>query len=87
MDRPDQIRNLLVNDVRDAYAPIYEDLSVILAPSKGQGESVPRPTSPLFGFLVVALIAGSLIVSYHYSALDSLIDSIQSFAHSMLKGG
>jgi len=66
MDRPDQIRNLLVNDVRDAYAPIYEDLSVILAPSKGQGESVPRPTSPLFGFLVVALIAGSLIVSYHY---------------------
>jgi hypothetical protein len=87
IDRPEQVRNLLVNEVRDAYAPVYEDLSVILAPSKGHGEKVPRPTSPLFGFLVMALIAGSLIVSYHYSALDSLMGSLQSLAHSVLKGG
>lgn len=87
MDRPDQVRNLLVNDVRDAHAAIYEDLSVILAPAKGHGEKVPRPKSPLFGFLVVVLIAGSLIVGYHYSALDSLIGSLQSLAHRLLKRG
>ena len=60
---------------------------MILAPSKSHGEKVPRPTSPLFGFLVMALISGSLIVSYHYSALDSLMGSLQSLAHSVLKGG
>ncbi len=87
MDRPDQIRNLLVNDVRDAHAAIYEDLSVILAPGKGHGEKVPRPTGPLPGILLVALLGVALIVGYHFSMLDGLMGLLQNLAHRALKGG
>lgn len=86
IDRPDQVRNLLVNEVRDAYAPIYEDLSVILVPGRGHGEKIPRPSGPLPGILLVALIAGGLLVAYHYSALDGLISDLQNLAHSAIKG-
>jgi len=30
IDRPEQLRNLLINDVRDAHPKLYEDLSVLL---------------------------------------------------------
>jgi hypothetical protein len=87
IERPEQVRNMLVNEVRDAYAAIYEDLSVILVPSRGHGEKVPRPSGPLPGILVVVLIAGALIVAYHYSALDSFISGLQNLAHNAMKGG
>jgi hypothetical protein len=85
MDRPDQVRNLLVNEVRDAHAAIYEDLSVILAPGKGHGEKVPRQTGPLPGILLLALIGGALIVGYHYSMLDGIIAILQNLGHAVLK--
>ena len=87
IDRPEQVRNLLINEVRDAYAPIYEDLSVILVPSHGHGEKITRPSGPLPGILLVALIPGGLIVAHHFSALDGLISGLQNLALSALKGG
>jgi len=87
IDRPEQVRNLLVNEVRDAHAAIYEDLSVILVPSRGHGEKVPRPSGALPLILLVALIAGAVIVGYDYSLLDNLIGGLQKFAHSAMKSG
>lgn len=86
MDRPDQVRNLLVNEVRDSHTAIYDDLSVLLAPGKGHSENVPRPTGPLPGILLVVLIGLALIVGYHYSLLDGAIKTLQNLAHSALKG-
>ncbi|MEA2647858.1 MAG: hypothetical protein QOG61_293 [Candidatus Binataceae bacterium] len=87
IDRPEQLRNLLINDVRDAHPKLYEDLSVLLIPGRGHGERIARPSNPLGGFLLVALIAGAVIVGYHYSIYDGLIRELQDLVHGAMKSG
>ena len=87
IDRPEQLRNLLINDMRDAHAKLYEDLSVLLIPGRGRGEKIARHSSPLSGILLVALIASAAIVGYHYSIYDGLILSLQHAVHSAMKRG
>lgn len=86
MDRPEQVRNLLINELRDAHANIYEDLSVILIPSREQAEKVPRAASPMPAMLIVVLVLIAAILGYRYSIYDNLIRDLQDLVHAALKG-
>ena len=78
--RPEQIRNLLINDVRDGYAAIYDDVSIILAPSRGQSEKLLREPSrmPMMTKMtVLAFVVVAAILGYHYSLYEGLIRDLQ----------
>ncbi len=83
IERPEQIRNLLINDVRDAHAAIYEDLCILLAPSRNQPEKLPHassiPTTILLTIVIVAAILG-----YRSSLYANLIRDLQDLVHSFL---
>jgi hypothetical protein len=84
IDRPEQIRNLLINDVRDAHAAIYEDLCVVLAPSRVQMEKVPRGPSQMLMMMVLAFVVVAAILGYHYSLYGSLIHDLQDRVNHFL---
>jgi hypothetical protein len=84
IDRPEQIRNILINDVRDAHAVIYEDLCMLLAPGRGQMEKVPRGPGRLWMTIVVALILAGVVVGYQYSLFDNFINYVQYAVHHSL---
>jgi len=83
IERPEQIRNLLINDVRDAHAAIYEDLCILLAPSRAQAEKLPRGSSMPTMFLL-ALVLFAAILGYHSSLYGSLIRDLRDFVHNFL---
>jgi hypothetical protein len=80
IDRPEQIRNLLINDVRDGYAAIYDEVSIILAPSRGQSEKLLREPSrmPMMTMMtVLAFVVVAALLGYHYSLYEGLIHDLQ----------
>ena len=84
MERPEQIRNLLINDVRDAHAAIYEDLCIILGPSRGQAEKLQRGPSRLPMITVLVLVLIVAVLGYHYSLHGSVISYLVDRAHNLL---
>jgi hypothetical protein len=84
IDRPEQIRNLLINDVRDAHAAIYDDLCILLAPSRAQMEKAPRGPGGVLTMMVFAFVLVAAVLGYRYSLFDTLIHSLQAHVHSFL---
>jgi hypothetical protein len=84
IERPEQIRNLLINDVRDAHAAIYEDLCMLLAPGRAQMEKAPGGPSRSVTIIAVALIVVAVVSGYHYSLFDTFINFVQYHAKHFL---
>jgi hypothetical protein len=84
IDRPEQIRNLLINDVRDAHARIYEDLCILLAPSRAEMQKMPRGPGRLVTVITLALVVVVAILGYRISFFRSLISSLEDYVHSFL---
>src|ERR1700687_5212229 len=82
IDRPEQIRNLLINDVRDSYVAIYEDFSIVIA--RTQIEKLPHGPSRMPMITVLAFVLIAAILGYHYSLYESLIHGLQNYAERFL---
>jgi len=83
IERPEQIRNLLINDVRDAHAAIYEDLCILLAPSRNQVQKLPRGSS-IPTIILLAIVLFAAILGYRSSLYGKLIRDLQDFARNFL---
>jgi hypothetical protein len=83
IERPEQIRNLLINDVRDTHATIYEDLCILLAPSRNQAQKLTRG-SPMPTMILLAIVLFVAILAYRSSLYATLIRDLQDFAHNLL---
>jgi hypothetical protein len=86
IDRPEQIRNLLINDVRDTHAAIYDDLCILLAPSRPQIEKASWRTGLILMMIVLVLVLVGATFGYRYSLVGGLIYSVRAtvvnlFAH------
>jgi hypothetical protein len=85
MDRPEQIRNLLISDVRDAHRAIYEDLCMLLAPSSAQLERPTREPGRWLLIAVLAILAVGVIWAYQNSLLDNFIQGLDYRVNRLLK--
>lgn len=85
IDRPEQVRNLLINEVREAHPAIYEDLCMLIAPTRGQMEKVPSGPRPLLIMTMLALILVVVILGYRSSLFRNLIDEMQASVYRFLK--
>ncbi len=85
IDRPEQIRNLLINDVRDAHAAIYEDLCMLLAPGRAQMERAPGGPSRFLTIIAATLILAAVISGYHYRLFDTFLNFVQYHAKHFLR--
>ena len=83
MERPEQIRNMLINDVRDAHATIYEDLCILLTPSRNQPEKLPKSSSISTLAILVVILVGAFL-GYRSSLFTDLIRTLQDFVHNFL---
>ena len=86
IDRPEQIRNLLINDVRDAHSAIYDDLCILLAPSRPQTEKVSWGSGRILSIIVLALVLIVLVLGYSSSLFDTFLYNLHAavdrlFAH------
>jgi hypothetical protein len=85
IDRPEQVRNLLINEVREAHPAIYEDLCILIAPSRDQMQKAPGGPRPLLMMTALALIASVAILGYRYSLFGNLIYELRASVNSFLK--
>jgi hypothetical protein len=84
IDRPEQIRNLLINDVRDAHPAIYDDLCILLAPTRAQMEKAPRGPGRMLTMMVLAVVLIVAILGYRSSLFGSLIYNLKSHVDNFL---
>ena len=83
IDRPEQVRNLMISDVRDAHAAVYEDLCTLLVPRGAAGNQVSRGTRfPTFMILALVLLAAFL--AYRSSLVERLIDDLEDSVHNFV---
>lgn len=83
IERPEQIRSFLINDVRDSHAALYEDLCMLLAPTRSEAEQVPRRSS-MPTVILLAIVLFAAIVGYRSPVWGNLIRDLQEFAHNFL---
>jgi hypothetical protein len=57
----------MLNEIRNSYSEMYEDLTTIISNPHGRGERVSHPTNPTIlvaGVFVLGLVAAAAIVYY-----------------------
>lgn len=84
IDRPEQLRNLLINEIATSHAACYEDLCILLAPSRAQMQKPTSGPRPVFAVTLVVLIAAAAFMEYRYSTLSGFVRQLESSAHSFL---
>ena len=82
VERPEQVRAAMIAAVRDAYPPIYEDLSLIIKTPPAGLEHVrkARTGAMLATVLAIAMFAG-VIAGYHYVLYALFSDRILAAMH------
>jgi hypothetical protein len=86
LERPEQIRNLLINDVRDTHTAIYDDLCILVAPSRPQMEKASWRPGRMLALIVLAFVLAIAILGYRSSLFGGLIYDLRAsvnnfFAH------
>jgi hypothetical protein len=59
--------SFMLNEIRNTYLEMYEDLTTIISNPHGRGERVSEPMNPMTivaGMLVLGLIAAAVIIYY-----------------------
>ena len=84
IDRPEQVRNLLINEVREAHPVIYDDLCILITPPRAQMEKVPRSRRPLLIMAMLALAFVLAMLGYRHALLGNFIYNIEAGADKFL---
>jgi len=75
--------SFMVNEIRNTYRDMYEDLTTIISNPHGRGERVSEPMDPMTivaGILVLGLIAAAYIV-YYFGANTDLSREFEKLFH------
>jgi hypothetical protein len=73
----------MLNEIRNTYRDMYEDLTTIISNPHGRGERVSEPMNPMTivaGILVLGLIAAAYIV-YYFGANSDLSREFEKLFH------
>ncbi|MGH7914890.1 MAG: hypothetical protein ACREPW_09605 [Candidatus Binataceae bacterium] len=88
LPNPHDVRNHLIDEVRDYYRELHDDLSILITRAPGQQDYPSRAPwyagAPL-ALIMLAIFASGVTVAYHYGLLDyaaqNIIDSLHDIAH------
>ena len=75
--------SFMLNEIRNTYRDMYEDLTTIISNPHGRGERVSEPTDPMIivaGLFVLGLIAAAYVV-YYFGASSDLSHEFEKLFH------
>ena len=75
--------SVMLNEIRNTYRDMYEDLTTIISNPHGRGERVAEPMDPmtmLAGLLVLGLVAAAAIV-YYFATNSELGQELAKLFH------
>jgi len=73
----------MVNEIRNTYRDMYEDLTTIISNPHGRGERVSEPMDPMTivaGILVLGLIVAAYVI-YYFGADSELGQELAKLFH------
>lgn len=88
VESPAALRNSLIDEVRAAYSPAYEDVALIRRPARGQSERIGRQWSgqtALAGVIFV-MLATAVVVVDHYKLYDLWLGNFGETLHKIIGG-
>lgn len=84
---PHEVRNHLVDEVRDYYRELHDDISILITRAPGQQEHVTRASwygGVSLAVIMLAMLGAGVTAAYHYGLLgyaaQNIVDSLHDIA-------
>ena len=82
VEHPEQVRAAMIAAVREAYPPIYEDLSLIIKTPPARLEQVRKArTGAILGMIMEIAVIAAVITGYHYALYSLFTDKVLGAIH------